>query len=371
MKVTSDRIEFLAALGVVARAVSTRTSVQTLTGVRLLAENGRLALAATDMELSLRCSVAASVSEEGGVVVPGRLLLDIARRLPDGEVVLWQEPDKGFLVLSCGSVAYELDTLSLEDFPQLPAIDEHRALELPVQPFIDGVTHASRATSRDEARPVLTGILVRFEGGDLITVGTDAYRMSFQRSQLSLQVGDEPLEAIIPSRALAELTRLAPSTTADHFTFYVGANQVVFGADDTWLTARRIDGQFPNYTQFSPDSLRFEAEAKIPRDELVSVISRVAVVALRNTPIRLRFERGRLVVSARTQDVGGAQGTLPIDYTGEEIELGFNPEFLRHGLESVAESDVRLRLISPLRPVVLSGAGEDAWYLIMPIRLAA
>lgn len=187
-----------------------------------MAADGQLALAATDMELSLRSSVAASVAEEGAVVVPGRLLLDIARSLPEDEVVLWQEPNQSVLGLSCGSVVYEVDTLSLDDFPQLPAIDEHRALELPVQPFIESVVHAGRAASRDDARPVLTGILVRFEGGDLITVGTDAYRMSFQRSQLSLEVGDEPLEAIIPSRALAELTRLAPNTTADHFTFYVG-----------------------------------------------------------------------------------------------------------------------------------------------------
>ena len=142
----------------------------------------------------------------------------------------------------------------------------------------------------------------------------------------------------------------------------------MFGVDGTWLTARRIDGQFPNYKQLVPES--FEAEVEIPRDELLDVVRRTALMAQRKSPLRLRFAEGELTVSAQTQDVGEARESLPIRYGGDTMEIGFNAEFLRDGLESVADDSVRLKLISPLRPGLIQGAGDDFLYLIMPIRLA-
>src|SRR5213076_339119 len=149
----------------------------------------------------------------------------------------------------------------------------------------------------------------------------------------------------------------------------VQENQVVFGANGVWLTTRRIDGQFPNYKQLLPE--RFEHEVPLPRDEVLDVVRRTAVMAQRNSPLRLRFAEGELTVSARTQDVGEAQESLPVSFTGEALEIGFNAEFLRDGIESVTGETVRFRLISPLRPCVLQAEGSDDFlYLIMPIRLA-
>ena len=145
-------------------------------------------------------------------------------------------------------------------------------------------------------------------------------------------------------------------------------NHVVFGAGDVWLTTRRIDGQFPNYQQLRPET--FEVELTLPRGELLDVVRRAAVMALRNSPLRLRFAEGELTISAQTQDVGETRETLPAAYTGEPLEIGFNAEFLRDGVEAVVGDEVRLRLINPLRPGLLSGEGDDFWYLIMPIRLA-
>jgi DNA polymerase-3 subunit beta len=148
----------------------------------------------------------------------------------------------------------------------------------------------------------------------------------------------------------------------------VHENHVVFGAGDVWLTTRRIDGQFPNYQQLRPET--FEVELTLPRTELLDVVRRASVMALRNSPLRLRFAEGELTISAQTQDVGETKETLPAAYSGEPLEIGFNAEFLRDGIESVVGDDVRVRLINPLRPGLLSGEGEDFWYLIMPIRLA-
>jgi len=142
----------------------------------------------------------------------------------------------------------------------------------------------------------------------------------------------------------------------------------VFGADGTWLTTRRIDGQFPNYRQLLPE--QFEHELMLPREELLEVVRRVSLMAQRNSPLRLRFAEGELTVSAVTQDVGEARESLPAPFAADPLEIGFNAEFLRDGLESVDAETIKFKLISPLRPAVLEGDTPDYVYLIMPIRLA-
>jgi DNA polymerase-3 subunit beta len=363
MTIGCSRDELVAKLAVVARAVSTRGSVQVLSGVLLRAEAGALELAATDMELSLRTQLDAQVQGEGAVAVPGKLLADLARLLPENEVTLEYRPEEGILQVTSGAYSSRLNTYSAEDFPRLPSLDAplHAVDRAALLETIDRV---ARSASRDESRPVLTGILVRFEDGTLVMAATDSYRMSVKET--SLEGGGPDFEAIIPARALQELSRLGSS--AETIELGVHENHVVFGAGDVWLTTRRIDGQFPNYKQLRPES--FEVELLLPRSELLDVVRRASVMALRNSPLRLRFAEGELTISAQTQDVGETRETLPAAYTGEPLEIGFNAEFLRDGVESVVGDEVRLRLINPLRPGLLSGEGEDYWYLIMPIRLA-
>jgi DNA polymerase III subunit beta len=197
-----------------------------------------------------------------------------------------------------------------------------------------------------------------------VMVATDSYRLSVKETSLG---GDLPdLEAIIPARALAELGRIAGG--ADEIQLGVHDNHVVFGAGDAWLTTRRIDGQFPNYKQLLPEG--FEHLVPVSRDELLGVVKRVSVMAQRNSPLRLRFAEGELTISAQTQDVGEAQESLPVAFSGEALEIGFNADFLRDGVESVEGDQAVLKLISSLRPGLITGEGDDFWYLIMPIRLA-
>jgi DNA polymerase-3 subunit beta len=364
MKIVCSRDEFAQKLGVVARAVSTRVSVQILSGVLLRAENGRLHLAATDMELSLRSSLEAQVEGEGAVVVPGRLLVDLVRLLPADEVTIEHRAEEGVVHLTCGPSSSTLHTYSAEDFPRLPDLDAVGTFTVDRETLLDTISRVARSASRDESRPVLTGILVRFEGGRLVMVATDSYRMSVKETALE---GDSPeLEAIIPARALSELGRIAQS--GETLELGVHENQVVFAADDVWLTTRRIDGQFPNYKQLLPES--FEHEVTLPRSELLDAVRRVAVMAQRNSPLRLRFAEGELTLLAQTQDVGEARESLPVGFSGEALEIGFNADFLREGIESVTADEIHLRLISPLRPGLIRADGDDFWYLIMPIRIA-
>jgi DNA polymerase III subunit beta len=364
MKITCSRDELNQKLAVVSRAVSARTSVQVLLGVLLRAEAGELRLAATDMELSLRASLPAEVEDEGAVVVPGRLLVELARLLPEGEVSIEHRAEEGVVRVECGSANYRLHTYSVEDFPRLPDVESLTAFEIDRRAFLDTVARVSRSASRDESRPVLTGIFVRFEKGKLVMAATDSYRLSVKETQLE---GDAPeLEAIIPARALGELARIAQA--GDAVELGIQENQVVFSTDGLLLTTRRIDGQFPNYKQLLPET--FEHELTLPRVELLEVVRRTSVMAQRNSPLRLRFAEGELTVSAQTQDIGESHESLPVAFEGEPLEIGFNAEFLREGIESVSAGEVILKLISPLRPGLIQGDGDDFWYLIMPIRLA-
>ena len=367
MKVVCGRDELAEKLQVAGRGVSTRTSVQILAGVLLRAADGQLSLAATDMEISLRVSLDAQVEDEGSVVVPGRLLVDIVRLLPAGEVTISHRAEEGVVEVVCGSATYRLHTYAAEDFPRLPEIDDGTAFGVEKEAFVDTIARVSRSASRDESRPVLTGVLVRFEGNKLVMAATDSYRLSVKETGLSEGPGQE-LEAIVPARALAELARIAQSGEPGTLLVGVQENQIVFGVDGVWLTARRIDGQFPNYKQLLPET--FEAEVTISREELLDVVRRTSLMAQRKSPLRLRFEDGELTVSAHTQDVGEARESLPISYAGEPLEIGFNAEFLRDGLESVSDDSVRIKLISPLRPGLIHGESDDFLYLIMPIRLA-
>src|SRR5579884_1488254 len=363
-RITVQREELAAKLAVVSRAVSTRTAVLVLGGIQIRAEAGHLHLAATDMELSLRATAEAQVDDEGTAVVPGRLLLDIARSLPDGDVAIEHRPEEAVVVIIAGTATYRLHTYSAEDFPRLPDTETTQLHDVDRTALVETIARVGRSASRDESRPVLTGILVRFEPGKVVMAATDSYRLAVKETPVAGPVPE--LEAIIPARALQELSRLASS--GDEVQLGVLDNHVVFGIDGVWLTTRRIDGQFPNYRQLLPE--QFEHKLELPREELLDVVRRVSLMAQRNSPIRLRFGDGELSVSAITQDVGEARESLPAPFTGDPLEIGFNAEFLRDGLESVESGSVRFKLISPLRPAVLEGEGDDYVYLIMPIRLA-
>jgi len=363
LRITCAKDELAQALGVVSRALSTRTSVQILSGILLEARASELRLAATDMELSLRASLTAQIEGDGSIVLPGKTLVDIARLLPGDEVTIEHKPAESVVHVTAGTASYTLNTYNPEDFPRLPELEAVSTFSVERESLLETIQRVARAASRDESRPVLTGVLVQFGGGKLMMAATDSYRLAVKETTFSGTVPD--LEAIVPGRALQELARVAGS--GDEVEVGVQENQVLFSTDGVWLTTRRIDGQFPNYRQLLPES--FEHELTLPRVELLEVIRRASVMIQRATPLQLRFAEGELTVIARTHEVGESQESLPVAYTGDVLEIGFNADFLRDGLELLDSDDVRVKLISPLRPAVIQGEGDDFTYLVMPIRL--
>jgi DNA polymerase-3 subunit beta len=368
LKLTVSRETFLAKLGIAVRGASTRSAIQTLAGVLIRVDEHGAELEATDMELGLRVALEPKESSPGHAVIPGRLLLDVVRSLPAEELSLEYRSAQQDVEVVSGPARFHLRTLPPEDFPKLPQVPTEGVMRVPSGAFVDTIARVARAASRDETRPHLTGVLVTASERELRMVATDSYRLSVKETQLD-EALDGSLEANVPARTLQELGRIAGGGAAESIGVAALENQVVFTVDGVMLSSRLVEGRFPNYQQLLPES--YEHELKVSREELLEVVRRVGLLAQKNAPLRLRFSEGTLDVSAQTPDVGEASESLPIPFNGEPLEIGFNPEFFRDGLESAESEELTLKLISPLRPGLLqSGDGGSGFvYLVMPIRL--
>jgi DNA polymerase-3 subunit beta len=367
VKISLERERLLGQLQTVSRVASTRSAIQALSGVQLVASESSVELRATDMDVGLRVPLEAEVAREGTVVLPARLLLDVVRSLPAETVTLELRSAEQDVELVSGNATFHIRTLRGEDFPPFPEPDTESSIELPAEAFVSTALKVAGSASRDETRPVLTGILVSASDRELRMVATDSYRLSVKETTLEAPLSSA-FEVNVPARALQELARLVAHAEDEQLRVSVRQNQVLFTLGRVVLSSRLIDGQFPNYRQLLPES--FEHELRLAGPEFTDVVRRISLLAQKNAPIRLAFAPGELTVSAQTPDVGEALESLPVAFQGEPLEIGFNPEFLRAGLEAIEEQDVLLKLISPLRPGLIEAGDESGFrYLIMPIRL--
>ena len=367
MKLRISRDALLAGLQVVGRAVSTRAALPSLSGIKLTAGDTALTLQATDNELGLTITLSdISVERPGTLLLPGRLLGDVVRSLAPGDLVLALRPEERDVELTAGAARFHLRTLPAEDFPRLPGFEGGGA-KLPATPLAETIDRVARAASRDEVRPILTGVLFQAQGATLTMVATDSYRLSVKHTELEASL-PEPVEANVPARALRELARIVTQEGAEEVAISMARNQAVFKAGAVVLSSRLIEGQFPSWRQLIPES--FEHEVRLPRSELLEITRRISQLAQRNAPLRFAFAEGELTVAAETPDVGDASEAIPAPYAGEPLEIAFNPQFLIEGLESVDGDELAMKLSSPLRPGLLQPVGRDDFsYLVMPIRL--
>lgn len=375
MSIETDQEALVSRLAIVSRGVATKGPLQVLTGVHIAAAPEGVELRATDTQLSLRVRLPASVDRPGDLVVPGRLLLDVVRNLPAGTVRLAEDAaGGGRMALAAGSAAFSLYGFPSGEFPHMPDTAGDPGRLVPKDLLVETAARVARSASRDETRPILRGVAWSFAGTTMTMVATDSYRLAVSEVELPEGGGGPDGDAIVPSRALGELARIAPLVPGDtvevrlrdaHALLRVGDREE--GPDDVWLMTRLIDGTFPNHRQLLPEA--YEHEIVVDRMELSEVVRRVALLAVRNNAVRLHFSEGELRIRAQTADLGDASDALPVPFSGDPFEIGFNPEFLRDGLDVIDAPQVVLRLISPLRPALLVPAeGPDFRYLIMPIR---
>ncbi len=364
MKISVARGELLEALSIAGKWLSSRTTLPILSGILLSASGEDLTLQSTDLEVSIRDVVKANVETEGQTVVPGRLITDIVRSLPEAAVTI----DAGArdpAVISCGQSKFQVRTLSPDDFPKFPEVQTEKKVTIPTETLVSVVRQVSKAVSRDATRPILTGVLTSIEGDTLRMVATDSYRLAVR--EVGLGGGEtESLEVVVPGKAMEEVPKLAGS--AENVSIGVSENQVVFEFGQTVYVSRRIEGNFPNYRQLIPKER--ETVVTVDREELLEAVKRVSLMAQHNAPLRLKVTESTLTLSAQTADVGEATEDLMVQTEGKDVEIAFNHAFLLDGIGAPTSEQVTIEILSPLKPGVLHPVGgEDLTYLLMPVRL--
>ena len=364
MKFRCDRDLLADALQTVQRGVSTRPGIPALTGVLVSVGEGGLSLTTTDLEVTTQVDAAVEAAEEGVALVPARLLADMVKALPPDSVEMIT--DGGQARVTCRSFEGTLRLLPAEDFP---ALREPEGIRVKVagDAFAEGVGQVARAASRDEARPVLTGILMETNREGLTMVATDSYRLAVRELSAT---GEGEATTLVPERALSEAGRAAAAEEKRDVEIILGEAQAAFRAGTLRLTSRLIEEQFPNYRQLMPEPGENRLTAN--RQELLEAVRRVGLLARESSPVRLELNALGVRLTSSSPDLGEAVEAVEAGYQGEDLTVAFNPAYLGDGLAGVTSDRVQVEFRDGLKPAVIRGEGSEAFtYLVMPVRLPA
>jgi DNA polymerase-3 subunit beta len=393
MKFRVERDVLADAVAWTARSLPSRPTVPVLAGLRLVVDDATLTFTAYDYEVFAQMSVDADVTDDGAVVVSGRLLAEITRSLPGKPVELVSDGSR--VVLTCGASRFTLATLDSADLPPLPDLPETTGTAVAAT-FAEAVAQVSVAAGRDDMLPVLTGVRVEIDGERMTLAATDRYRLAVREVTWTPAAPDLSTRALIPARTLAETAKSLTGGTVDIGLPADGAEArgiVGFTHGTRRSATRLLDGEFPKYqTLFPAEALTV---ARVDTAALVESVKRVALVAERNTPVKLAFTAGEVVLDASSGDQAEAYESLPAELTGDPITIGFNPSYLLDGLGAIGAATAQLSFTQAARPAVLQAAPADAAatggdtdggdtsgdaaaaaarggyrYLLMPVRLA-
>ncbi|HEV2451287.1 MAG TPA: DNA polymerase III subunit beta [Streptosporangiaceae bacterium] len=360
-----------------ARALPARPALPVLAGMRLQAGTGGpgvLTLSSFDYDVSAQASLPVTVEEEGSVLVPGRLLTEITKSLPPRQVEV--RVDGARTIVTCGSAQFSLLMLPEEDYPALPEMPPSiGTVESDV--FATAVAQVAAAAGRDDTLPALTGVRMEIEGDTLTLVATDRYRLAVRELRWKPAQPDLSAAVLVPGKALSDTARALTSGAEVSIALALpggsGDGMIGFEGSGRRATTRLLGGEFPRYQALLPEHAN--ATAELPAGLLSESVRRVALVAERNTPVRLSFSIGQLLLEAGTGDEAQAAETLEASYEGEDIQIAFNPQYLLDGLTAMDSDTVRISFTAPAKPAVITGKPEadqaPAYrYLLMPIRLS-
>ncbi len=363
MKFSVNQSELQNALSVVVKGSSTRSTLSILAGVYIKAEDGRITLQTTDLELSIKVTCFAMVEEPGDTVVPAKLFLDIVKSLPDMAVRI--EAEDATATVFCDSSTFSLKALNPLDFPAFPEIQADQEAQFPFKAFSSMVKRTAKNVSHDESRIILTGVLVSCVGTSFKMVSTDSYRLAVAETELEQPCAEE-LEAVIAGGFLQDIAALPQSD--DPITLALNENQIIVTYRDTTFINRRIEGTFPNYKQLIAGTP--STKAVLSTHALTDAVRRVSLLSNKISPVQLRVDADAGVVTLVTnsQDIGNAQENLICEVTGESVDIAFNSAFMLDGLNSIDTDAVYLELFGEGKPGILRAAeGENFLYLIMPV----
>ncbi|MFI5756048.1 DNA polymerase III subunit beta [Streptomyces sp. NPDC051569] len=375
MKIRVERDVLAEAVAWVARSLPARPPAPVLAGLLLKAEEGALSFSSFDYEVSARVSVDAEVEEDGTVLVSGRLLADICRALPNRPVEISTDGVRATVV--CGSSRFTLHTLPVDEYPALPQMPTATGT-VPGEVFASAASQVAIAAGRDDTLPVLTGVRIEIEGDRVTLASTDRYRFAVREFLWKPEVPDASAVALVPAKTLLDTAKAL--TSGDTVTLALsgsGAGEGLIGFEGAGrrTTTRLLEGDLPKYRTLFPTE--FNSIAVIETAPFVEAVKRVALVAERNTPVRLSFEQGVLILEAGSSDDAQAVERVDAQLEGDDISIAFNPTFLLDGLSAIDSPVAQLSFTTSTKPALLSGradvkaeADEAYKYLIMPVRLS-
>ncbi|MEV7865397.1 DNA polymerase III subunit beta [Streptomyces sp. NPDC088124] len=375
MKIRVERDVLAEAVAWVARSLPARPPAPVLAGLLLKAEDGALSFSSFDYEVSARVSVDAEVEEDGTVLVSGRLLADICRALPNRPVEISTDGVRATVV--CGSSRFTLHTLPVEEYPALPQMPTATGT-VPGEVFASAASQVAIAAGRDDTLPVLTGVRIEIEGDTVTLASTDRYRFAVREFLWKPEAPDISAVALVPAKTLLDTAKAL--TNGDTVTLALsgsGAGEGLIGFEGAGrrTTTRLLEGDLPKYRTLFPTE--FNSVAVIETAPFVEAVKRVALVAERNTPVRLSFEQGVLILEAGSSDDAQAVERVDAQLEGDDISIAFNPTFLLDGLSAIDSPVAQLSFTTSTKPALLSGrpavdaeADEAYKYLIMPVRLS-
>lgn len=371
MKFRVERDVLTEAVSWAARSLSPRPPVPVLSGLLLKAEGGTLSLASFDYEISAHLEIAADISEEGTILVSGRLLADICKSLPSAPVDV--ETDGSKVTLTCRSSRFHLSTMPVGDYPELPALPDISGT-VDGEAFAQAVSQVIIASSRDDTLPILTGVKMEIEG-DLITLlATDRYRLALREIRWNPSDPSISTGALVKAKTLSEVAKTLGGSGNINIALSSNSELIGFESGGRRTTSLLVDGDYPKIRSLFPDNTPIHAT--VETSALAEAVRRVSLVAERNTPVRLMFTDGQLTLDAGTGEDAQASENLEATLVGEEITVAFNPHYLSEGLNAFDSKYVRFSFTSAPKPAMLTAQAEpdgdnsdDYRYLVMPVRL--
>ncbi|SER92441.1 DNA polymerase III, beta subunit [Streptomyces sp. yr375] len=376
MKIRVERDVLAEAVAWAARSLPARPPAPVLAGLLLKAEDGQLSLSSFDYEVSARVSVEAEIDEEGTVLVSGRLLADICRALPNRPVEISTDGVRATVV--CGSSRFTLHTLPVEEYPSLPQMPNATGT-VPGEVFASAAAQVAIAAGRDDTLPVLTGVRIEIEGDTVTLASTDRYRFAVREFLWKPENPEASAVALVPAKTLLDTAKALTSGDSVILALSGGSGSgeglIGFEGAGRRTTTRLLEGDLPKYRTLFPTE--FNSVAVIETAPFVEAVKRVALVAERNTPVRLSFEQGVLILEAGSSDDAQAVERVDAQLDGDDISIAFNPTFLLDGLSAIDSPVAQLSFTTSTKPALLSGkpaldaeADEAYKYLIMPVRLS-
>jgi len=372
VKFRCERDTLVEALSTASRAVTTRASTTpALNGVKVEVVGNRLTLVGTDLDLTVRVEVEAIGLDDGSFVAPARLAADIVRSLEPGAVTFEGGEDE--VEIAAARSRFVVRTYPVEDFPVLadPGPDQ---VTLSTPALAEALRQVVRAASNDDARPLLTGVLVAAEGDGTRLVATDSYRLALRDLAGTGPVAQGADQILVPARALAEVQRLLPSGGKEEDEAKVGFSvselDATFTVGGVRLTTRLLDGKFPDYRQLVPPG--YPNHLRVNREALIDALRRVRLLVRDNTtPVRLSMRPGSVELTVVSQEVGHASEDVDAEFEGEELTVAFNPSYLIDGVEAVVGDEVVLETVDATKPATVRGPDHDDYrYLLMPVRVS-